>query len=90
MTRRSTLQTLREPVVRAVSNEQDLLREMDAAGVDRCVIVPLEAPGPDQSANNRPAMQIARVVFCASSLLFLPRPSGLDWPLGQRSAKPQL
>jgi predicted TIM-barrel fold metal-dependent hydrolase len=33
---------------------------MDSAGVDACVLVPLEAPGPDTSANNPPAVEMAR------------------------------
>lgn len=37
----------------------DLLREMAGAGVDRCVVVPLEAPGDDQSSNNGAALDMA-------------------------------
>ncbi len=37
-----------------------LLTEMDAAGVARCIIVPLEAPGDDQAANNPPALAAAQ------------------------------
>lgn len=41
-------------------NRDDLVREMEAAGVDRCVIVPLAAPLPDVSTNNGPALEMAR------------------------------
>jgi L-fuconolactonase len=41
-------------------SEPDLLRQMQTAGVDRCVIIPLEAPGPDPSANNAAALAMAR------------------------------
>jgi L-fuconolactonase len=37
-----------------------LLTEMDVADVARCIIVPLEAPGSDQSANNPPALAAAQ------------------------------
>jgi L-fuconolactonase len=40
-------------------NPDDLLREMGAAGVDRCVIVPLAAAGGDVGANNGPALEMA-------------------------------
>lgn len=39
---------------------ETLLKEMDAAGVDRCVVVPPVAPGPDVSSNNEPALELAR------------------------------
>lgn len=35
---------------------EPLLREMDAAGVDRCIVVPLDAPGDDLAANNPAAL----------------------------------
>src|SRR5262249_49140590 len=39
---------------------EPLLRELDTAGVDGCVIVPLAAPGDDVSAYNDPALKIAQ------------------------------
>jgi L-fuconolactonase len=39
---------------------EPLLREMAAAGVDRCVIVPLAAGGGDDGANNAAAVEMAR------------------------------
>jgi L-fuconolactonase len=41
-------------------DKQPLLRELDTARVDGCVIVPLAAPGDDVSAYNRPALKIAQ------------------------------
>ncbi|MBU6424599.1 MAG: amidohydrolase [Chloroflexota bacterium] len=38
----------------------ELLRRMDEARVDRCVIVPLAAPLPDVSTNNDASLEIAR------------------------------
>jgi L-fuconolactonase len=38
----------------------ELLRQMDAAGVARCVIVPMVPPGPDPSANNAAAVEMAQ------------------------------
>jgi predicted TIM-barrel fold metal-dependent hydrolase len=37
----------------------DLLIEMDEAGVDQCVLVPLEHPGGDEMASNVDAMELA-------------------------------
>lgn len=41
-------------------DRNDLVREMEVAHVDRCVIVPLAAPLPDVSTNNGPALEMAR------------------------------
>jgi predicted TIM-barrel fold metal-dependent hydrolase len=41
-------------------NQEPLLRALDTAGVDGCVIVPLAAPGDDVSAYNGPALKIAQ------------------------------
>jgi L-fuconolactonase len=38
----------------------DLVREMDGAGVDRSIIVPLPDRGPDESVHNEAALAIAR------------------------------
>lgn len=38
----------------------DLLHEMAVAGVDRVIVVPLAAAGPDIGANNAPALEMAR------------------------------
>lgn len=39
---------------------RDLLQQMDEAGVDRCVLVPLAAPLPDVSTNNGASLEAAR------------------------------
>ena len=38
----------------------DLIREMDRAGVERCVIVPMVPPGGDPSASNPAALEMAQ------------------------------
>lgn len=40
-------------------SRERLIAEMDAAGVDRCIVVPPAAPGPDPSVNNAAALELA-------------------------------
>jgi L-fuconolactonase len=66
----------------------ELLRQMQVAGVDRAIIVPLAAAGEDVAANNAPALEIAAQYpdrFAVMGRFELTRPRAAGFLAGWRS-----